>query len=138
MTVCYIISSSSHAAFQSIFFVSNSMPYNECHVMSYNDAVIAINTELSANTMDLTSEFTIELVISDGTAGVSIIIIMCTCTHIHMLLLVPGAFKSHLYTVYLLIYRTLLITQTLFWAIFVVLIQRTLQCFNITFVLNIL
>ena len=40
-------------------------------------------------------------------------------------------------TVYLLIYRTLLITRTLFWAIFVVLIQRTLQCFNITFVLNI-
>ncbi len=31
-----------------------------------------------------------------------------------------------LYTVYLLIY------WTLFWAIFVVLIQRTLQCFNIT------
>ena len=40
-------------------------------------------------------------------------------------------------TVYLLIYRTLLITRTLFWAIFVVLIQRTLQYFNITFVLNI-
>ena len=64
MTVCYIISSSSHAAFQSIFFVSNLMPYNE-----WGDAVIVINTELSANTMDLTSEFTIELVISDGTAG---------------------------------------------------------------------
>ncbi len=40
------------------------MPYNE-----WGDAVIAIDTELSANTMDLTSEFTIELVISDGTAG---------------------------------------------------------------------
>ncbi len=41
-------------------------------------------------------------------------------------------------TVYLLIYRTLLILpRTLFWEIFVVLIQWTLQCFNITFVLNI-
>ena len=44
---------------------------------------------------------------------------------------------TYLLTVYLLIYRTLLITRTLFWAIFVVLIQRTLQYFNITFVLNI-
>ncbi len=46
-------------------------------------------------------------------------------------------YNYDLITVYLLIYRTFLITRTLFWAIFVVLIQRTLQCFNITFVLNI-
>ena len=49
-----------------------------------------------------------------------------------------GPYRSSIYyRIYLLIYRTLLITRTLFWAIFVVLIQRTLQYFNITFVLNI-
>ena len=37
----------------------------------------------------------------------------------------------------IVIYRTLLITPDTLLEIFVVLIQRTLQCFNITFVLNI-
>ena len=70
------------------------MPYNE-----WGDAVIAIDTELSANTMDLTSEFTIELVISDGTAGQLVYNYVHMHTHAHALL-VPGAFKSHLYNNY--------------------------------------